>query len=62
MFKCEICGKKIRYQNLEYTFQFTLGNMSSGKFLYEKSNTYYYHIECLNEFKKSETKFLIPFT
>ncbi len=62
MFKCEICGKNIRYQNLQHSFQFTLGNISSGKFFYENSNTYYYHVDCVDEFKKLKKKKLIPVT
>jgi hypothetical protein len=62
MIKCEICGKNIRYQNLKYVFQFTLGNINSGKFVYENSNNYYYHVECLDKLEKSETKFLISLT
>jgi hypothetical protein len=60
MFKCRICGKKIKYQNLEHVFQFTLGNIKSGKFIHENSETYYYHVDCLNELEKIETKLLIP--
>ncbi len=60
MLKCEICRNNIGHQNLKYVFQITLGNMSSGKFIFENSNIYYYHIDCLNEFGKSETKFLVP--
>jgi hypothetical protein len=62
MFKCEICAKNIKYQNLKHVFQFTLGNMKSGKFTNENSKTFYYHVNCLNELEKLETKFLIPLT
>ncbi|MBY8983652.1 MAG: hypothetical protein KGD65_01140 [Candidatus Lokiarchaeota archaeon] len=60
MFKCEICGKNIKYQNLKYVFQFTLGDMSAGNFTTNNSDTYYYHVECLDKFEKSETKFMMP--
>ncbi len=56
MLKCEICGENINYQNLMYVFQFTLGNMNSGKFKGENSNTYYYHVKCLNKFETFKTK------
>jgi hypothetical protein len=60
MFKCGICGNNIKYQNLQKVFQFTLGNMTSDKFVYENSNIYYYHINCLNKIEKTEPKFLTP--
>ncbi len=60
MFTCEICGENIKYQNLLYVFQFTLGNMNSGKFNGENSNTYYYHVKCLNKFEIFKTKLSTP--
>ncbi len=62
MFKCGICRKNIKYQNLKNVFQFTIGNMSSGKFIYENHNTYYYHVDCLTEVEKPEKKILISLT
>ena len=60
MFKCELCGEDIKYQNLRYVFQFTLGNMNFGKFDDENSNTFYYHVTCLNEFETHKIKLLTP--
>ena len=51
MFKCEICGENINHQKLRYVFQFTLGNINFGKFDGEDSNTFYYHVPCLNKFE-----------
>ncbi len=54
MFKCEICGKIIKTEELNQVFQFTLGNVKSEKFYGEQ--TLYYHINCLtnSKHKKSE--------
>jgi hypothetical protein len=60
MVKCKICGETIKYQDLKHVFQFTLGEMSSGKFLYEDSNLYYFHIGCLDKLGKTEEKLTIP--
>jgi len=46
MVKCKICGMIIESENLDYTFQFTLGNIRSGNFRGKKSS--YYHVNCLN--------------
>jgi hypothetical protein len=62
MFKCGICRKNIKNQNLRNAFQFTLGNMKSGKFFYENLNVYYYHVDCLTNVEKPEKKILISLT
>ena len=58
MLKCKICGEEIEEMNLQHVFQFTLGNVRSGKFYGEK--TLYYHINCLNN--KVKTKLVAPMT
>jgi len=60
MSKCEICGEIIKYQNLQYVFQFTLGNINFGKFDDENSNTIYYHVTCLNNLEIHKIKPLTP--
>ncbi|MFW9894264.1 MAG: hypothetical protein ACFFD7_00505 [Candidatus Thorarchaeota archaeon] len=60
MVKCKICGKTIKCKDLKHVFQFTLGEMSSTKFLYEHSNLYCFHIDCLDRIGKTEEKLTIP--
>ncbi len=60
MCKCEICGEIIKYQNLRYVFQFTLGNMNFGKFDDENSNKFYYHVACLTKLETHKTELLTP--
>lgn len=62
MVKCKICRKTIKYQDLKHVFQFTLGELSCGKFLYELSNVYYFHVACLDKFGKTEEKLTISLT
>jgi len=58
MAKCKICRKNIEAENLEYTFQFTFGNIKKGNFRGKRSS--YYHPDCLNNKYMNEVKFPVP--
>ncbi len=60
MFNCKICGKEIERVNLKYVFQFTLGDNKFGKFIGKE--TFYCHVNCLNEYTSIKLKLELPIT
>ena len=60
MVNCKICGKEIERIKLKYVFHFTLGNIKFGKFIGEE--TFYCHVNCLNEITSIKLKLEVPIT
>ena len=55
---CQNCRQRIDEKGETKPFVISLGDLVNGEF--SEKETYYYHVECLNNYKSSETLHLGP--
>ncbi len=56
MVRCNVCGLKIKQEDLDKVYQISYGELKDGKYVEGKDNTLYYHIECFDNSNSDKKK------
>jgi hypothetical protein len=59
MVRCNVCGLKIKQEDLDKVYQVSYGELKDRKYVSGKNNTLYYHIQCFDDSNSDRKKVIM---